>query len=137
MVQSGASASRERRSRSDLFDAGGVVDGGYAARGDVAVVECADLWKGNDALLLGQLDGAWLGRIRVEREVRARAVVVAEVAVQTTTEVSLVQDDHVVEELAADGADDALGEGFCQGERGAVRTSAMRMPFVRRRNSSP
>jgi hypothetical protein len=31
--------------------------------------------------------------------------------VQTTTEVSLVQDDHVVEELAADGADHARGEG--------------------------
>ncbi len=29
---------------------------------------------------------------------------------QTTTEVSLVQDDHVVEEFATDGADHTLGE---------------------------
>src|SRR5258708_29989142 len=28
-------------------------------------------------------------------------------------------------------------KGFCQGERGAVRTSAMPMPFTRRRNSAP
>jgi hypothetical protein len=42
----------------------------------------------------------------------ARAVVVAQVAVQATTEVSLIQDDHVVEELAADGADHALDEGI-------------------------
>ena len=31
---------------------------------------------------------------------------------QTTTEVSLIQDDHVVEELAADGADHAFHEGI-------------------------
>jgi hypothetical protein len=48
-----------------------------------------------------------------------------------TTEMSLVQDNHVVKELAADRSDHALGEGVCQGERGAVRTSAMRMPFTR------
>jgi hypothetical protein len=38
-------------------------------------------------------------------------VIVAEVAAQTTTQVSLVQDDHVVEQLTADRPDHALGEG--------------------------
>jgi hypothetical protein len=38
--------------------------------------------------------------------------------VQATTEVSLIQDDHVVEELAADGADHALDEGILP--RGAL-----------------
>src|SRR6267143_6388717 len=60
---------------------------------------------GNDAAVLGLLDSARLGCILLEREMRPRAVVVAEVAVQTTTQMSLVQDDHVVEELAADSAD--------------------------------
>ena len=82
---------------------------------DVTVVESADLGQRNDAAVLGQLDGAWLGRILLEREVRPRAVVVAEVAVQTTTEVSLIQDDHVVEELAADGADHPFDEGILPG----------------------
>jgi hypothetical protein len=36
----------------------------------------------------------------------------AQVAVQATTEVSLIQDDHVVEEFAADGADHAFHEGI-------------------------
>src|SRR3989441_8316285 len=49
---------------------------------------------------------------------RARAVVVAEVAVQTTTEVSLIQHDHMVEELAADGADHAFDEGILPGRTG-------------------
>ena len=36
---------------------------------------------------------------------------IGEVAVQTTTQMSLVQDDHVVEKLTADSADHSLGEG--------------------------
>ncbi len=75
------------------------------------MVESADLGQGNDTAVLGRLDGAGRGRILVEREVRPRAVIVAEVAVQPPTEVSLVEDDHVVEKLTADGADHALGEG--------------------------
>ena len=79
----------------------------------------------NDAALLGALNGARLGRILLKCVMRARAVVVAEVAAQTTMEVSVVEDNHVVEQFASDGADHALGEGFCQGERGAVRTTVV------------
>ena len=53
------------------------------------MVESTDLGQRNDAAVLGQLNGTWVGRILFEREVRPRTVVVAEVAVQTTTEVSL------------------------------------------------
>ncbi len=35
---------------------------------------------------------------------------IAEVVAQTTTEVSLVEDNHVVEQFASDGANDSLGE---------------------------
>lgn len=75
--------------------------------------------------------------ILLECEMGARAVRVAQVAVQATTEVSLIQDDHVVEELAADDAITRSTKGFRQGERGAVRTSAMSLPPTRRRNSPP
>ena len=37
---------------------------------------------------------------------------------QTTTEVSFVQDDHVVEEFAADRSDHALGERVLPGRTG-------------------
>ncbi len=85
------------------------------------MVESADLGQGNDASLFGWLDGARLGSIPLEREVRARTVVVAEVAVQTRTEVSLTQDDHVVKELAADGADHAFDEGILPGRAGCSK----------------
>ena len=42
------------------------------------MVEPADVGQGNDAAVLGWLDGARLGRILLEREMRPRAVVVAE-----------------------------------------------------------
>jgi len=42
-------------------------------------------------------------------------MVVAEIAAQTTTKVALVQDDHVVEELSADGADHALNKRVLPG----------------------
>jgi hypothetical protein len=61
------------------------------------VVEPPDVGQGNDAAVLRWLDGARLGRILLEREMRPRAVVVAEITLQTTTEVFLVQDDYVIE----------------------------------------
>jgi hypothetical protein len=64
--------------------------------------------------VLGRLDGTRLGRILLEREVRSRAVVVAEITAQTTAEMSLAQDDHVVEKLAANRADHSLGKGFAK-----------------------
>ena len=42
-------------------------------------------------------------------------MVVAEIAAQTTTKVALVQDDHVVEELSADGADHTLDKRVLPG----------------------
>src|SRR5207237_3564702 len=41
----------------------------------------------------------------------ARGMVVTEITAQTPTEVSLVEDNHVVEDFAADGANHALDEG--------------------------
>src|SRR6266849_352841 len=101
------------------------------------MLESAALGQRTAAALLGWLNGARLGRILLEHEMGAQAVVVAEVAAQTTTEVSLVEDNHVVEQFASDGAEQSLGEGVCQGERGAVRTSLVPISFTRCRNSPP
>ena len=79
------------------------------------MVEAADVGQGNHAAELGWLDGARLRCILLEREMRSRAVVVAKITVQTATEMSLAQDDHVVEKLTAEGADDSFGEGVLPG----------------------
>ena len=79
------------------------------------MMESADLGQRTAAALLGWLNGARLGRILLEHEMGARAVVVAEVAAQTTTEVSLIEDNHVVEQFVSDGANDSLGERILPG----------------------
>ncbi len=50
-----------------------------------------------------------------EALVRPSLVVIEEVAAQTTTEVSLVEDNNVVEQFAAEGANDAFGERVLPG----------------------
>ena len=78
-------------------------------------MESADLWYRNHLAVFAWLEGARLRCVLLERQVRTRAVVVVEVAAQTTTQVSFVQDDHMVEELAADRTDHALDEGVLPG----------------------
>ena len=56
---------------------------------DVTVVESAHLRHRNNGAVFGWLHGARLGRVFLERQMRTRAVIVAEVAAQTTTQVDL------------------------------------------------
>ncbi len=67
------------------------------------MMESADLGQRNDAAILRWLNGARLGRILVDCEMGARAVIVAEVVAKTTTDVLLVEDNHMVEQFASDG----------------------------------
>ncbi len=79
------------------------------------MVETTEEGQGDDAAVRRWLDRARLGRILLEGEVSARPVVVPEVGSETTSKVCLVQDDDVVEKLAAEGANDAFTEGVLPG----------------------
>src|SRR5260370_4458962 len=67
------------------------------------------------ARCLRWLDRAWFWRILLEGQVGSRPVVAAEIAAQTKKKVALVQHDHVVEELCADAADQALDKRVLPG----------------------
>ena len=101
------------------------------------MVQAADFWELNDLARRGGLDEPEVGCVLVEREVRARLMVVSEVVGQDSAQVSFAEHENVVQALAPDRTDQALREGFCQGLCGAVRTSSMRMPLTRWRNCSP
>jgi hypothetical protein len=77
----------------------------------VAVMETAYLGKGNNAAKLRRLDRPRLGCVLPQGQVRARAVLVAEVAGQVPTKMLFAQNDDVVEQLAPYGSDHALGVG--------------------------
>ena len=75
------------------------------------MVEATDFANLNNPAEFWLLDWPTMGRILVERQVSARPVVVPEVASQGTAEVLFAEDDDVIQTLAPDGADEALGEG--------------------------
>jgi hypothetical protein len=64
-------------------------------------VQAADLRDRNDLAQRATLDGPAQRRVLLQAEVRARRVVVLDVLPQESQEVGLVEDDHVVRELAA------------------------------------
>ena len=64
------------------------------------MVQAADFWTLHDLAHRGKLDGPERGRILVEREVRARLMVIGKVAGQDAVQVSLAEDEHVIQTFA-------------------------------------
>jgi hypothetical protein len=75
----------------------------------VAVVQTADFRLHHDAAR--RLDGAFHRRILAEREMRARPLVVRDIGPKDSTKMPFIEDDDVVQTLAADRADDAFNVG--------------------------
>ena len=56
---------------------------------------------------------------------RARSVIVVNVRREDAAQMALVEDNDVIQTLAANRTYDAFGYALCQGERGAVTTSVI------------
>ncbi len=81
----------------------------------VMVVEAADVRDGDDPAVARRLCCARDRRILVQRQVSPPLVVVDEITQQVAAERAFVPDDHVVEALPADGADDPFDERILPG----------------------
>lgn len=77
----------------------------------VAMVQTADLWEGNNGTCRGWQYRTRLGAILAEREMRAALVVILKVCRQYTAQVTLIEDDDMIEAFATDRADDAFDVG--------------------------
>ncbi len=99
-------------------------------------MEPADLRDRHHAPERWRLHLPWPGAVVVKRLMGPHRVVVGEVGAQEPAEMSLVQDEEVVEALAANRAESRSTKGFCQGERGAIRTSRILMRVTRWANTS-
>ncbi len=69
---------------------------------EISMMQAPDFGNLHDRALLGPLDGPLVGRILVEREVSASAMIVHEVAGQDAAQVSLAENEDVVQTLATD-----------------------------------
>jgi hypothetical protein len=78
----------------------------------VAMMKLADFGPRHDLPGAGRVDSPGLGRVLAQREVRSRTVVIRDVGAKYASEMSLVEDDDVVQTLAADRAYDALDVGI-------------------------
>ena len=104
---------------------------------DVAVMQATDFENLHDPTRRGELDGPDVRRILVEREMRARPVIVGAVSRQGAAQVPFAEDEDVIQTLASDRADEPLREGILPRavRRGEDFTDAM--PFTRCRNTWP
>jgi hypothetical protein len=78
----------------------------------VAMVQTADLWEGDNGACRRRLNGPRLWAILIQREMGPASVVITKVRRQHTAQVTLIEDDDVIETFAADRADDALDVGI-------------------------
>ena len=72
------------------------------------MVETADLGKLNDLAELRRLHLSGLRCILAESKVRPGSVVVAEIASEGSSQMTFVENNHMVEAFTPDGTDDAL-----------------------------
>ena len=86
---------------------------------DVAMMQATDFGSLHDSARVRELDWPDIRRILVEREMRARPVIVGEVTDKDAAEMSFAQDQNVAQTLAADGTDEPFREGVLPG---AVRS---------------
>ncbi len=82
------------------------------------MLDAAEAGHLDDASHGGELDGPVNRSILVEREVGPEAMIVRDVVVQVATQATLVLDNHVVEALAPQGADEAFDERILPGRVG-------------------
>src|SRR5262249_9218660 len=86
-----------------------------SGRALVEVMEPADLRDRHEtsAARRWEFGGTWA--VLVECLMGAHGVVVAHVAPQESTQMPFIEDDHVVEAIATDGADEPFHEGILPG----------------------
>jgi len=102
----------------------------------VPVVKSANFGEHHHATVRRRVDASWRGRVFLEGEVGSRAMIIGGVSSQHATQMCLVENDDVIEALAAQDPIRRSAYGLCQGLDGADTTSRMSMPATRRRNTS-
>jgi hypothetical protein len=72
------------------------------------MMQATNFGNWHDDANIWRLDRPYVGRILLQREVSARAVIMGKVAGQETVKVPLAENEHVVQILAPDRADEPL-----------------------------
>jgi hypothetical protein len=74
----------------------------------VTVVQAADFRERDRAAFVRSLHAAWRRRVFRQGEMGPRSVIVENISGERAPQMRLIEDDHVIEALAAHGTDQAL-----------------------------
>src|SRR5262249_16883027 len=69
------------------------------------MVKSTDLWNLNYPARLGRLNGTDFWSVLIQRQVRARFVIIAEIVFEQSAQMAVIQDDHMIQTLATNGSD--------------------------------
>jgi hypothetical protein len=73
------------------------------------MMQAADLGEDNNIACRGKLYGTRPRAVLVEREMRSGIMVILKIGRQYATQVTLVEDDNVIQAFTADRTDETLG----------------------------
>jgi hypothetical protein len=81
----------------------------------IAMMQTADLGEGNNIACGGKLHATRPWAVLVEREMRSGVMMILKIARQYAAQVTLVEDDNVIQTFTADRTDETLGVGILPG----------------------
>jgi len=79
------------------------------------MMQTADLREGNNVARGGKLYATRPWAVLVEREMRSGVMMILKIARQYAAQVTLVEDDNVIQAFTADRTDETLGVGILPG----------------------
>ena len=62
----------------------------------ISMVKATDLWNLNDPVRLIRLNGSTFWSVLIQRQVRARFVIIAKIIFEQSTQMVVIEDDHVI-----------------------------------------
>ena len=100
----------------------------------IAMMQAANLREGNNVIACaGSLYRTRPWTVLVERKMRSRVMMILEIARQHTAQVTLAEEDKVIQAFSADRSDETLGVGVLPG----LMTSVMPIARTRWRKAGP
>jgi hypothetical protein len=75
----------------------------------IAMMQTADLGESNNVASGGKLHATRPWAVLVEREMRSGVMMISKIAQQDAAQVTLVEDDNVIQAFTADRTDETLG----------------------------
>ena len=71
------------------------------------MMQAANLWNGDNLARMGWMNRTWFRAVLPQRQVRSGSMVIVEIRGEDPTQMTLVQDDHVIQAFTADRSDNA------------------------------